>query len=435
MSENKTKLLIEFLNDAGYGEGEGINNIAMDAKWRPNGTDIIYDTLVSITSHQEPSSEGITDLDKIEAEVRDHIADANKKVEGLANFIAYRLNPGGSIKAHEKIARDFQSIIDDYPTDHIADKVEPTELLAEKIDNLYMNWMFGKNKEGYDVRIPEIQSLLSSRPSLDVDGLAKKLAHIEIEGCHNPRVQRRLRADKSTLVKDYKSLITKYAKSCKCEENQKAMDIVFSTAADIQKVNKELQAEHLVEIEALKTAHTLSQGKLQAENDELKKQRNKLNNLVTAAVVHFDTYSNMPKGWEEWLSRAVYAVKDNLWGYRPNGNINPNERKKMTDENVDKTEEDTKKTELQFFNYRKKPIVIQAAVIKETMEIETLEGTMTGNPGDMLIIGVEGEKYPCKPDIFEKTYEAVPDESATADTASEPPEADKNDGGGGSCQS
>lgn len=41
------------------------------------------------------------------------------------------------------------------------------------------------------------------------------------------------------------------------------------------------------------------------------------------------------------------------------------------------------------------------------LEIETLEGTMTARPGDYIIKGVQGEFYPCKPDIFEQTYEAV----------------------------
>lgn len=40
-------------------------------------------------------------------------------------------------------------------------------------------------------------------------------------------------------------------------------------------------------------------------------------------------------------------------------------------------------------------------------EIKTLEGVMVGNGGDYIIKGVNGEIYPCKPDIFEKTYEAV----------------------------
>jgi hypothetical protein len=37
--------------------------------------------------------------------------------------------------------------------------------------------------------------------------------------------------------------------------------------------------------------------------------------------------------------------------------------------------------------------------------IPTLEGTMRGDVGDWIIKGVNGEFYPCKPDIFDKTYE------------------------------
>ena len=62
---------------------------------------------------------------------------------------------------------------------------------------------------------------------------------------------------------------------------------------------------------------------------------------------------------------------------------------------------------LEFNNYRKKPIVIKAAQITQPMEVETLEGTMHGSVGDYLIIGVQGEKYFCKPDIFKMTYEKV----------------------------
>ncbi len=41
------------------------------------------------------------------------------------------------------------------------------------------------------------------------------------------------------------------------------------------------------------------------------------------------------------------------------------------------------------------------------MEIITLEGDMKVNIGDYIIKGVNGEFYPCKPDIFKKTYEKV----------------------------
>jgi hypothetical protein len=83
--------------------------------------------------------------------------------------------------------------------------------------------------------------------------------------------------------------------------------------------------------------------------------------------------------------------------------------------------------------YRKKPVIIDAIQftddgsscvykLKEFMgqvhikyptptscalAIDTLEGIMTANQGDWIIKGVNGEFYPCKPDIFEKTYELV----------------------------
>lgn len=41
------------------------------------------------------------------------------------------------------------------------------------------------------------------------------------------------------------------------------------------------------------------------------------------------------------------------------------------------------------------------------LAIDTLEGTMTADRYDWIICGVKGELYPCKPDIFAATYEAV----------------------------
>lgn len=43
------------------------------------------------------------------------------------------------------------------------------------------------------------------------------------------------------------------------------------------------------------------------------------------------------------------------------------------------------------------------------MMIATLEGFHHANLGDFIIRGVQGEFYPCKPDIFKETYEAVSD--------------------------
>lgn len=80
--------------------------------------------------------------------------------------------------------------------------------------------------------------------------------------------------------------------------------------------------------------------------------------------------------------------------------------------------------------YRKKPVVIEAVrfMIDDSLPdwfmdkvssniiithkdgtcyINTLEGVMKADKGDYIILGVNEEVYPCKPDIFEKTYEAV----------------------------
>lgn len=77
--------------------------------------------------------------------------------------------------------------------------------------------------------------------------------------------------------------------------------------------------------------------------------------------------------------------------------------------------------------FRKKPVVIEAIqwtgentqevyqfcnsgsrdchIMGDKLLIKTLEGTMEASAGDYIIRGVNGEHYPCKPDIFDKTYE------------------------------
>ena len=79
--------------------------------------------------------------------------------------------------------------------------------------------------------------------------------------------------------------------------------------------------------------------------------------------------------------------------------------------------------------FRKRPVVVEAirywpgqtcAAVAEFMDVHheehdcwddaewlipTLEGDMWAKPGDWIIRGVQGEFYPCKPDIFEATYE------------------------------
>ena len=88
--------------------------------------------------------------------------------------------------------------------------------------------------------------------------------------------------------------------------------------------------------------------------------------------------------------------------------------------------------------YRKKPVIIEAIQFEDNsdriieihefmggdtirvnyedkdnpyLKIETLEGIMKASVGDYIIKGVNGEFYPCKPDIFEKTYKRVIDEA------------------------
>lgn len=46
-------------------------------------------------------------------------------------------------------------------------------------------------------------------------------------------------------------------------------------------------------------------------------------------------------------------------------------------------------------------------VARDGLKIYTLEGKMLANHGDWIIRGVKGELYPCKPDIFDATYEAA----------------------------
>ena len=54
-----------------------------------------------------------------------------------------------------------------------------------------------------------------------------------------------------------------------------------------------------------------------------------------------------------------------------------------------------------------KTATVKAKQMSEPFEVETLEGTMRGNAGDYLCIGVEGEQWPIKKQIFEATYSEV----------------------------
>jgi hypothetical protein len=90
------------------------------------------------------------------------------------------------------------------------------------------------------------------------------------------------------------------------------------------------------------------------------------------------------------------------------------------------------KPRLKPVKFRKRPVVIEARQVTEAerdkvcvwaidggatayvpfsndgIVIKTLEGDMKADIGDWIIRGVKGEHYPCKPDIFEATYEPAP---------------------------
>lgn len=77
--------------------------------------------------------------------------------------------------------------------------------------------------------------------------------------------------------------------------------------------------------------------------------------------------------------------------------------------------------------FRKRPVVITAVQSSGEL-IETLEGTMRADPGDWIITGVKGERYPCKPDIFAATYEPV--DAAPAPPVAQPAEPPATDDDG-----
>lgn len=56
---------------------------------------------------------------------------------------------------------------------------------------------------------------------------------------------------------------------------------------------------------------------------------------------------------------------------------------------------------------RKKPVEITAYKADKETVIHTLEGDMKADKGDYIITGINGEQYPCKPDIFHKTYDIL----------------------------
>jgi hypothetical protein len=52
----------------------------------------------------------------------------------------------------------------------------------------------------------------------------------------------------------------------------------------------------------------------------------------------------------------------------------------------------------------KRPIPIRVVQLNEAFIIETMEGKLKGLPGDYLMVGIKGEMYPCRKEIFEESY-------------------------------
>lgn len=57
--------------------------------------------------------------------------------------------------------------------------------------------------------------------------------------------------------------------------------------------------------------------------------------------------------------------------------------------------------------YKKKPVIIRAVRLKETVIVYTREGRLMGYKGDYLIEGIKGEIYPCGKQIFNETYSII----------------------------
>jgi hypothetical protein len=57
--------------------------------------------------------------------------------------------------------------------------------------------------------------------------------------------------------------------------------------------------------------------------------------------------------------------------------------------------------------YRKRPVVVEAVQMTTQFAVQTLEGEMFGGPGDWLLIGTDGEQYPCDDQTFRQTYDEV----------------------------
>lgn len=78
-----------------------------------------------------------------------------------------------------------------------------------------------------------------------------------------------------------------------------------------------------------------------------------------------------------------------------------------TDESIMKAYRFIFSDELLFAGYDNIPKLINNCLLNAGLDIPTLEGVMHASFGDYIIKGLEGEFYPCKPDIFKQSYDPV----------------------------
>ena len=72
-----------------------------------------------------------------------------------------------------------------------------------------------------------------------------------------------------------------------------------------------------------------------------------------------------------------------------------------------------KKQEIPSYEFQlaiKKPIPVKCIQINEPFKVETMEGVLDAKAGDYLMVGIEGEMYPCDKKIFHETYEIISEE-------------------------
>ncbi len=62
---------------------------------------------------------------------------------------------------------------------------------------------------------------------------------------------------------------------------------------------------------------------------------------------------------------------------------------------------------MKLYKVVKKSIPVEAYQTNKPVNIQTLEGVMHANAGDWIITGIEGEQWPVKKEIFEKTYRII----------------------------